>query len=645
MLSGSHLNFRYDINGLRAIAVIAVVIFHFDPSWLPGGFAGVDVFFVISGFLMTSIIFRGLDQSTFNLIKFYIARANRIVPALAALCLAVLVAGWFILFPAEYEALGKHAASSIAFISNFIYWQEAGYFDAASHEKWLLHTWSLAVEWQFYLLYPLILLALKPLLGVNKLRHAVLALTVAFLVFSIATSALWPSASYYLLATRSWELLAGGLVFLYPVSLRESQARVVAWIGILLIGLAYAIVDATYPWPGTLAILPVLGTAMVIMASVQNSWLTNNWLFQPLGRWSYSIYLWHWPLVVFGYRYNIEYWWVAGIALSVLFGFLSYRFIENIRWQRIESLTAIWRAKPVWIGALALVAGLTIMTQQGLSERFTPQMQTLLSSMSPSPYRDKCHIDEYDAPDNACEYENSNVTWAVFGDSHSVELAYALADRLKPQNQGIKHYTFSGCAPSLLQENGTSRCTRWYKEAVADIISDERIDSVLINHRYSWALFGDHVPDYPAVPQDADPERTARILRSFDAAVKELASQKSQVIIMYPVPEIARTVPLLVASGYLFDDNTEQIVGATRAYYEKRNAVILEHLENASYPDNVKVIRPADTWCDEAKCYAVKGGKSLYFDSNHPSVYGAQALISLMPQAWFSSSGLNAGAL
>lgn len=645
-MSGSKsLNFRYDINGLRAIAVIAVVIFHFDPSWLPGGFAGVDVFFVISGFLMTSIIFRGFEKSSFSLIKFYIARANRIIPALAMLCLTVLLAGWFLLFPEEYEALGKHAASSITFISNFIYWQEAGYFDAASHEKWLLHTWSLAVEWQFYLIYPLILLALKPLLGIDKLRHGVLVMTLALLIFSIATSALWPSASYYLLATRSWELLAGGLVYLYPVNLHKNAARGVAWAGILLIGLAYAIVDATYPWPGTWAIVPVLGTAMVIMAGVQNSWLTNNWVFQPLGRWSYSIYLWHWPLVVFGYRYDIAYWWVAGITLSVLFGFLSYRFIENIRWQRIESLTAVWRAKPVWIGALAMVAGLTIMTQQGLSGRFTPDMQSLLASMRPSPYREQCHIDEYDNPRNACEYENENVTWAVFGDSHSVELAYALAKRLDEQNEGVKHYTFSGCAPSLLQENGTSRCTRWYKEAVADIISDNRIDSVLINHRYSWTLFGDHIPDYPAVPADADPERTARILQSFDAAINKLASHKSQVVIMYPVPEIARTVPLLVASNDLFNESTDQVIGTSKAYYQKRNAVILKHLNSANYPDNVKVIRPGDTWCDKAKCYAVNGGKALYFDSNHPSVYGAQALISLMPQAWLDKPGSNTGAL
>jgi peptidoglycan/LPS O-acetylase OafA/YrhL len=146
------LQFRKDLNGLRAIAVVAVVLFHFNASWMPGGFAGVDVFFVISGFLMTGIIFRGIEQKNFSILRFYVARANRIIPALAVLCLFLLVFGWFYLTPLDYKALGKHAAGSMGFLSNFMYMRESGYFDAASREKWLLHTWSLSVEWQFYII-------------------------------------------------------------------------------------------------------------------------------------------------------------------------------------------------------------------------------------------------------------------------------------------------------------------------------------------------------------------------------------------------------------------------------------------------------------------------------------------------------------
>lgn len=140
------MQFRKDINGLRAIAVIAVVLFHFNASWMPGGFAGVDVFFVISGFLMTRIIFRGIEQENFSILRFYVARANRIIPALAVLCVALLAFGWFYFTPMDYKVLGKHVGSSMGFLSNVVYWTESGYFDTSSLEKWLLHTWSLSVE-------------------------------------------------------------------------------------------------------------------------------------------------------------------------------------------------------------------------------------------------------------------------------------------------------------------------------------------------------------------------------------------------------------------------------------------------------------------------------------------------------------------
>ncbi|HDC4429464.1 TPA: acyltransferase, partial [Enterobacter asburiae] len=164
------MKFRHDINGLRAIAVMAVVLFHFNPSMLPGGFIGVDVFFVISGFLMTSIIVGGINNNSFNIAKFYCARANRIIPALSVLCITLLIFGWFNLTPSDYKMLAKHAASSIGFISNIIYMGETGYFDASSHEKWLLHTWSLSVEWQFYIFYPLLIILLKKFISLESIK-------------------------------------------------------------------------------------------------------------------------------------------------------------------------------------------------------------------------------------------------------------------------------------------------------------------------------------------------------------------------------------------------------------------------------------------------------------------------------------------
>ncbi|HHP0585882.1 TPA: acyltransferase family protein, partial [Vibrio harveyi] len=199
------MNFRSDINGLRAIAVISVVLFHFNPEILPGGFAGVDVFFVISGFLMTSIIFIGLENSNFSIINFYISRVNRIIPALAILCLVIMIFGWFYLTPLDFKTLGKHVSGSIRFISNSMYLKESGYFDVSANNKWLLHTWSLSVEWQFYLIYPVVLTLLYKAFGFKTLRKILIAVTVSLYLYSLYSSYSNPNASYFLLSNRAWE--------------------------------------------------------------------------------------------------------------------------------------------------------------------------------------------------------------------------------------------------------------------------------------------------------------------------------------------------------------------------------------------------------------------------------------------------------
>jgi len=172
------MKFREDINALRAIAVASVVVFHFNHSWLPGGFAGVDVFFVISGFLMTMIVVKGLEKENFSILSFYIARVKRIIPALSVLCFILLIFGLFFISPIDYLNLGKHAAASLSFVSNMVYWSESNYFNPSSNEKWLLHTWSLSVEWQFYLIYPLALVFLKKVLTFRQLKFVVLCGTV-----------------------------------------------------------------------------------------------------------------------------------------------------------------------------------------------------------------------------------------------------------------------------------------------------------------------------------------------------------------------------------------------------------------------------------------------------------------------------------
>jgi peptidoglycan/LPS O-acetylase OafA/YrhL len=193
------LNFREDINGLRAIAVMAVMLFHFEPAWAPGGFAGVDIFFVISGFLMTGIIFKGIENDSFSILRFYAARANRIIPPLFALCATLLIIGWFVLTPADYRNLGINSAASSVFISNIIYWLESSYFAPGVENNLLLHTWSLSVEWQFYLIYPVILLFLSKFLSINNIKKLLIVITLLGFSYNLYASVYSPSAAYYLL--------------------------------------------------------------------------------------------------------------------------------------------------------------------------------------------------------------------------------------------------------------------------------------------------------------------------------------------------------------------------------------------------------------------------------------------------------------
>lgn len=323
------MNFRSDINGLRAIAVLSVVVFHFFPNALPGGFSGVDIFFVISGYLMTLIIVTRIDDYSFSILRFYLDRAKRIIPALLVLSVFLLIYGWFFLLPADYRELSKQIASSLTFTSNIFYLREAGYFTASAHEKWLLHTWSLSAEWQFYIVYPLILLTVKYFFGRDAfIRSVFLLVSVSFLL-SLYMSFYYAEQAYYMVYTRAWQMLAGALVFLVPVSF--NRAFLINIVGVTFICMGFVFASVSTPWPGYISLFSVLGTCLVLYANYSST-LINSRLVQWFGTHSYSIYLWHWPVVVklsFLGLFDSVLFSLAGVLVSFLLGFLSFKLVEQ----------------------------------------------------------------------------------------------------------------------------------------------------------------------------------------------------------------------------------------------------------------------------------------------------------------------------
>lgn len=595
---------------------------------MPGGFAGVDVFFVISGFLMTGIIFKGIEQENFSIWKFYIARANRIIPALAVLCFVLLVFGLFYLSPLDYKLLGKHIASSIGFLSNLIYWGESGYFDVSSHEKWLLHTWSLSAEWQFYIAYPLVLVAVRKYMPLSAVKVTIFLGAGLGFIFCIIATYKWPSSSYFLLHTRSWEMLVGGIAYIYPMSLKEERKKLLNNVGLILIFGACLFISKESPWPGYLALFPVLGTFFVIQAQHDSSFFTSNIIFQKIGAWSYSIYLWHWPLVVAIYYFSLSDKFIYfGIMLSVLLGFLSNKYIEKIRFKNnFHTVLSYWQCKPIYMVLAIGSLGAFIFIENGF---INPQHQYLIDNVTPSSYRNKCHISKYQDPASSCEYFGKNISWATLGDSHSVEIAYALAEKLKIDDVGLKHFSFSGCRPSYLEDEYFSKCSKWYNESVEYLLNDNHIRNIVFNHRFTSQVL-ELEPNYPEHDNSVITDEVIRVTKNIDELILLLASKKDNIYIFYPIPELQRNISQLIGVANMNGNNLNDIHGTDLAWYEERNKYMINHFDNAHYPENVHLLKSQRVFCDDKNCFAVKDGIPLYFDDDHPSILGARKLVDLI---------------
>lgn len=330
--------FRTDINGLRAYAVVFVVLFHFNVFGFSAGYLGVDVFFVISGYLMTKIIVEKLEHNNFSFVDFYLSRIIRIYPALLFLVLVLTALGLFVFIPEDLKNFAKDARYSLTFLSNNLFYEQSGdYFATSSHDKALLHTWSLAVEWQFYILFPIILYTFKKLTKQTKyIGILLLILFSCSFLLSVKLTPENPIYAFFKLSTRAWELIAGGLVYFYfnQYSLSSIKQKIIEYTGFGLLALSLIFLTKDTPWPGYAASLPVLGTVLILIANRQNSILTKPKFIQSLGSASYSIYLWHWPI-----SFLLSYFLIQkniinisfALLLSFILGWLSYKHIEPCR--------------------------------------------------------------------------------------------------------------------------------------------------------------------------------------------------------------------------------------------------------------------------------------------------------------------------
>jgi peptidoglycan/LPS O-acetylase OafA/YrhL len=642
--------FRYDINGLRAWAVLPVVLFHFGIPGFSGGFVGVDVFFVISGFLMTGIVVSALERDRFSLLDFYLSRAVRIVPALLALCAVLLAVGWFWLVSIEYRTLSLNVVSALTFVSNVQFWRGSGYFDTASHEKWLLHTWSLSVEWQFYLLLPLAAAFAwrwRRRAGVCALLAVV---CVASLACSVYASGRWPAAAFYLLPSRAWELLVGGMVWLFTGrrQLPAALAGALEGVGLALIALAVVRFDSGLRWPGGFAIVPVLGAALVIAVSRQRSPFTGNSVAQWLGTRSYSLYLWHWPVVVllvYSDRQHDPVSVASGIAAALLLGEASYQFVERPSRGHLSRF-----AKPVRLLCLgAALGGLTLgavaARYQHVPNRVPPQWDMAADEqLDYSPVRDQC-LPTSGGTSPACLFGSGPLRAVVLGDRHADAMVSAVQQALSAG--AVMELSYSGC-PTLYGEHAVpgsqdadQQCADFNDRALRKLASLDPAIPVFIVNRTSDYAFGpidgsalSHHPliYFSRVYDSPTPAFLAEFAQHLVASACLIAKSRP-VYLVQPVPEMPFDVPQAMARQLMFRRGNADL-SISLADYNRRNAFVRTAQEAAAAQCGVKVLDPERWLCDRGRCWASQQLRPLYYDADHLSEFGNKRLVPMFREAF-----------
>jgi len=621
------MNYRPEVDGLRAVAVLPVILFHAGYDIFSGGYVGVDVFFVISGYLITTILLADLERGNFSIRRFYERRARRLLPALFVIMAFSTVLAWFWMLPPRFKDFGQALFAVSFFVSNILFWLKTDYFAASAEESPLLHTWSLAVEEQFYIFFPILLFLLWRF-GRNRLFVVVLVLSVASLIWSEWAWRHVPAANFYLIPSRIWELGAGSLCAFTLHNRIRFQNGWLAALGLTMILVAVFVYDETTPFPSLYAVLPVAGAVLIVLYAGPETAAGRLLSLRPVvgvGLISYSSYLWHQPLFAFA-RIGSETPpgpLMMGLLILATFGLaaLTWRYVEQ-PFRRgpvpvLQGSRAVFSASALGIALFAGI-GIAVHLGNGIAGRFTPIQQDYLRTAKNSPLRSTCHSHAARViwPSDACEFHLKGGTVAVFGDSHTVELSYALGTALEPFGLGVRQYSASACPPSY----GSGRddlCTRWTDATVNHISADLGITHVIVSYRIESALSGDHIGVYPDLPNKVNEARRTEIMVALERALEKLVASGKTVIFVDQSPELPDDI-LDIISRHAAADHPLQ--GVSRVWWDARSRYFDEHFETL---EGMERLHTEDIFCGDMTCYAGKDGLSFYFDDDHLSVAGA----------------------
>jgi peptidoglycan/LPS O-acetylase OafA/YrhL len=628
--------YRPDIDGLKAIAVLSVIVFHYASSWVPGGFIGVDIFFVISGYLIGRSTLIEIQSRDYSVLRYFARRAKRIFPSLILLLAFLWVAGWLVLLPEEYASLGKHMGAASVFISNWLLWREIGYFDVAAELKPLLNLWSLGVEEQFYLVFPLFIW-----LGL-KLRRQVFLLLILLAIGSlwlsetrVGTHAGW---AYYHPVSRIWELLAGSLLaytelhFLHRAlagvannatsqAYRWQQgvtAHALSAFGLTLIACALFLYDKALPFPGLSAVLPVLGALLIISSGPTaccNRWLLARPAMIYVGLISYPLYLWHWPLIasvrlVDGAEPGPAIKLVL-VALTFGISMLSYHLVERpIRFGRFSRNKGL--APMLWAVLLCLGAlGFTTFKAGGFPQRFVSE------TTAPEAL-----------PAAAVLPPLSGKKVVLIGDSHAGVLKSALTDYYRQRGETLEVFDQGGCAPFWNLDrhdpgHEPQGCPKIINRGIETALEDPDVTTVIfagrldtLNHLFDS---GNPATDTAFNVKHDDRARNYQLLASaVDQTLQRFVGKNKRVILIDTVPSMDFDPGLCRWRPVRFGTTQKDPCVVLRSVVDAQQAEFRAVFGTAAqrYPF-VRVFDPLPTLCDAAVCYGSQAGVMLYSDDSH----------------------------
>jgi peptidoglycan/LPS O-acetylase OafA/YrhL len=634
-LENGSMKFRCDINALRALAVTAVVLFHYKVDFVPGGYIGVDVFFTISGYLMTIVIVGRLANGKFRIWDFYYDRAKRIVPGVLGMCFVLLAAGYFLLEPITYHYLGSTSIAALLFFSNFRFWEATNYFDPQSDTKWLLHTWSLSVEWQFYLIYPIILMALHKF--DKPRRHIVPILwSMAFLslLMCIWFSKAEPASAFYLLPDRAWELLAGGIVALQFKNAERRYSWLLLASGLLFIGISIAFYDKTIAWPYYWALLPAIGTCLVIAANRPDMAAFKFPLVQTVGIWSYAIYLWHWPIAVAAIYFDFptitplkiacE---IAILAAILAMGGFLLSFAKKISNRELakERLPGL-----LWGGsALALTVGFAIIItiNEGLANRRPDgarQVRVYRMAAADWDYPSRCAGMDPAGNLRPCQLGPPDNPGILFiGDSLAMQLFSHFAEPAKTRhNSSITFLASYNCPPLAGIRIIVDRysCTGFFEKALhfAEIGNFKRI--VLVSNWFGYlspASMGVCFPDGAACTWKSEPtwyfQHLDAALAALRLRLQEFRKRGVEIVIVSATPNGDWDVPKELLKRQFWQVGTKDIEYIDREGFERWSAPVKGRLKSLAAAIGGKFVDPLDFLCFDNRCPTIDENGVPYF--------------------------------